>query len=72
MGEHEYITAFGYDPTQQNGDVIRERIVRCRDCEHGLWNGKVCDRLDPGFDEYWFDVQPDGFCAWGERMEVEA
>lgn len=45
----------------------RVEVVRCRDCDHGLFGGKTCDRLDPGFDEYWFEVEPDGFCAWGER-----
>lgn len=47
----------------------KEEIVRCRDCEHGLWNGKTCDRLDPCFDEHWFDVEPNGFCAWAKRKE---
>ena len=49
-----------------SGDKLPE-IVRCRDCEHGLFDGKVCDRLSPDFDEYWFSVAPDGFCAWGKR-----
>ena len=50
--------------------IASEPIVRCRNCEHGLFDGKVCDRLSPDFDEYWFSVEPDGFCAWGERRDA--
>lgn len=45
-----------------------EEIVRCRDCERYVranpatgWND-VCDATDS-------KVQPDGYCAWGERKE---
>lgn len=40
--------------------VQREEIVRCRDCKrfHTNTNGLDCPKLDP-----------DGFCAWGERRE---
>ena len=40
--------------------VKREEIVRCRDCKrfHLNTNGLDCPKLDP-----------DGFCAWGERPE---
>lgn len=46
-------------------------IVRCRDCVHKrrTWNGH-----EPNFIGDWFcsytgghEVEPDGFCAWGER-----
>lgn len=49
-------------------------IVRCRDCKHMdtvdlSWiygdhrnDHCFCERLDDGF-----GVEPDGFCAWGER-----
>ena len=61
----EYVVDF---PSNEINDlVIYERLVRCKDCEHGLFGGKTCDRLDPGFDEYWFEVEPDGYCAWPER-----
>lgn len=41
---------------------LREEIVRCRDCKyyHECWD--FCERLKPGM-----VVEPDGFCAWGER-----
>ena len=51
---------------------IRERIVRCRDCMHSRREGWECWRLvdDPEEDfERVACVQPDGFCAWGERRE---
>lgn len=47
---------------------LREEIVRCRDCErcviYDTWNPEGtafnCNRWRQ-------DVEPDGFCAWGER-----
>lgn len=48
-----------------------EEIVRCRDCEYKrrAWNGHK-----PNFTSHFFcaytgghEVEPDGFCAWGER-----
>ena len=50
----------------------RERIVRCRDCKHyyevenyhpqGNYDSRCCKY----FDTYNDEVEPDGFCAWGE------
>ena len=37
-------------------------IVRCRDCKHYHEYQDLCERLRPGM-----VVDPDGFCAWGER-----
>lgn len=53
-----------------NGGELREEIVRCRDCEHcneehyGAW-GRVwhCERFG--------DVEPDGYCKWGERRAAD-
>lgn len=47
---------------------VLERIVRCRDCKHYTedeaeyyhYCGSWCEQ-----------VEPDGFCAWGERKEVD-
>ena len=60
---------------------IRERIVRCRDCEHGdpfcecsSYPGKI-NCLHFAQWDYYDDepgvcpVEPDGFCAWGEERE---
>ena len=43
----------------------REEIVRCRDCyyctDSPAWPGaNECEFINRG-------VEPDGFCAWGER-----
>lgn len=45
--------------------VESEPIVRCRDCREyntELYRHITCELLG----RY---VEPDGFCAWGERME---
>lgn len=42
---------------------IRERIVRCRDCERAL-DGATCGIWCM---EHRRQVEPDGFCAWGDR-----
>lgn len=43
-------------------------IVRCRDCKNTYqYNEPIgCDCLCGLF---WIEVEPDGFCAWGERRE---
>lgn len=60
---------------------VRERVVRCRDCEHG---DPFCDSssyagmincLHFSQWDYYNDelgswpVKPDGFCAWGKPRE---
>ena len=47
----------------------REEIVRCRDCKHYKPDPSP---IDPGWPMWCEDtgrdmVEPDGFCAWGER-----
>ena len=39
-----------------------EEIVRCRDCRFSLAHGNGCGR-----NQDIYDVEPNGFCAWGER-----
>lgn len=43
------------------------KVVRCRDCKFRCFD--ECTRIDEGFKDYWFAIEPDGFCAWGEREE---
>lgn len=40
-------------------------VVRCRECEYRADRGRrhYCDAHGGGF----FEVESDGFCAWGER-----
>lgn len=50
------------------------KIVRCRDCKHGYkadlsGNWYECMKTDGNGDYARWDVEPDGFCAWGERLE---
>ena len=46
----------------------REEIVRCRDCKFGVDGGKYCaEGCADSWD--WRCVEPDGFCAWGERRK---
>lgn len=63
---------YGYMPCER-----RERVVRCRDCGHAVLgfadgdDGRAvigCDRLDRPTKRMIFNTEPDGFCAWGERM----
>ena len=51
-----------------------EEIVRCRDCEHATDDGYGCTlfgRREQVGSYRWEDVpaevEPDGFCKWGER-----
>ena len=39
-------------------------VVRCRDCRFSLAHGNGCGR-----NQDIYDAEPDGFCAWGEKME---
>lgn len=45
----------------------REEVVRCRDCKLLVKKGSrlYCDLNAGGFPE----VEPNGFCAWGERRD---
>ena len=47
---------------------VLEEIVRCRDCKLHVKKGRrlYCDLNAGGFPE----VEPDGFCAWGERNDA--
>lgn len=59
---------------EQNGAKLHERIVRCKDCKHyGCeW---VSKEVTPYFKACYrlhaieFMVEPDGYCAWGERRQ---
>lgn len=53
-------------------DDRRERVVRCRDCKHGMGAGGLCALFAfPLGDGHIIpaDVEPDGFCAWGKPRE---
>ena len=51
--------------------IVREEIVRCRDCKFYI---EDTEPIDPGWPMMCADsgrdmLEPDGFCAWGERRE---
>lgn len=51
---------------------FREKIIRCRDCKHFIadheYYGNICFWKDDGGYDF-FDVNPNGFCAWAEKMD---
>lgn len=59
------------------GGDKHELIVRCRDCKHSHKDGTLCNFFASwvpiaGGDEYEcmpVEVEPDGFCKWGEPKE---
>jgi len=62
---------------------VHERIVRCRDCANAVVSRPFCTFTGrPANIEVWRcdffwnadelpEVEPDGFCKWGERKESE-
>ena len=55
-----------------------EKIVRCNDCIHavigfadGVKSRAVigCDRFDRPTKRIVYEVEPDGFCAWGREVD---
>ena len=46
---------------------VLEEIVRCRDCEHYHDKFNGCDEFGDMWHDEYANVEPDGFCAWGER-----
>lgn len=63
----EYIVEFGDRPINDDNKYIHERVVRCRDCRwfDSSTEPYLCYRLDHSM-----FVEPSGFCAWGEMMEL--
>ena len=66
-----------YCPDERHDPMSIEPLVRCRDCKHSHKDGTLCHLFASyapiaGGDEYEevsAVVEPDGFCAWAERME---
>lgn len=61
----DYVPPF--DPAARAAS-LGEEVVRCRDCywcrDSLAWAGAYeCDYINRG-------VEPDGFCAWGERRDA--
>ena len=68
----EYIMDRQYDVANGTfSNVKREEIVRCRDCKYydRYPNDYVC--VCYRFDNEQPIVEPDGFCAWALRKELD-
>ena len=57
--------------------TIGVEVVRCRDCKYVTDEGYGCkyfSHYEQGASYRWEDVpaevEPDGFCAWGERRDA--
>lgn len=65
----EYVVELTDKQTTDLRRVRRERVTRCRDCEHCVvieTGEAVCTHfLDPANEDY-MCVVGSGFCAWGE------
>jgi hypothetical protein len=76
----EYIIAHCVDSVSGvRYDERREEIVRCRDCKHHELQGvSYSDKPLSVCTAEWCEgsehdnplVEPNGFCAWGERKEA--
>ena len=63
--KHSIALRLAFFEEVRGGDFVREEIVRCKNCKMLVKRGRrlYCDLNAGGFPE----VEPDGFCAWGER-----
>ena len=69
----EYVTGFNWDSVDEFGNpwfVTRERVVRCRDCEHWRMPSDREKARCTGAMAF-VEPTPDGFCAWGEPRKGE-
>ena len=78
----EYVVELTDKQTTDLRKVRRERVVRCRDCKHAMEHKSksilgtelvtlTCSGPIQGAYSEGADVEPDGFCAWGEPREGE-
>lgn len=60
----EYI--YDWTPNKQHR---KEQIVRCRDCRHYRESMNGCAEFGDEWHDEFANVEPNGFCAWGERRD---
>ena len=68
----EYVVEYKDEGTYTT--CAKERVTRCRDCKHGMGGGNLCSMFAfPLGDGHIIpaDVNPDGFCSWGEPREED-
>ena len=66
----EYIIACDEEVASWIGNDVdsMKRVVRCRDCKH--YDEEWPSKRNPErhwCEMFWHYLEPDGFCAWGER-----
>lgn len=67
----EYIMDRQYDIANGTFSTVkREEIVRCRDCKWYRYKDMTCHSWQFHNWDASIEVEPDGFCAWGERREA--
>lgn len=67
LAKEDWAHGFG---TKYTYNLKFDELVRCCDCEHydpHLTEGGVCFLPDGDGDFARWEVEPDGFCKWGER-----
>ena len=72
MSNHEGIWT-EYRPTYADHWSACKRmgdLVRCRDCKHYHDKFNGCDEFGDMWHDEYANVEPDGFCAWGERKDA--
>lgn len=76
----EYVVEYKDEGTYAT--CAKERITRCRDCKHAMEHRSksilgtelvtlTCSGPIQGAYSEGADVEPDGFCAWGEPREED-
>ena len=73
--KHSVALKLAFAEEMRGGDFVHGKVVRCMDCKYyyeaeeyhpqGNYDRRCCKY----FGTYDDEVEPDGFCAWGERRE---
>ena len=63
--KHSVALKIAFAEEMRGGDFVRGEIVRCRDCAYYEDTGNCT--LHYLADGCLGEVEPDGFCKWGER-----
>lgn len=64
-----FIARFGKGNVRILGYLLGEEIVRCRDCAFFRGKDWRCTSYQWHNCDESPEVEPDGFCAWGERRK---
>ena len=59
-----------YYPDERDAPMPVEPLVHCKDCKHYRDRINGCAEFGDESRGEFANVEPDGFCAWGERREA--